>query len=396
MFWYQAPSWTPHRFRELHFTSNYIDAFSDLPLDVDGDGRTDLVTVSWFAKRIAWYRNPGRPTRRGSTRTVDSGFSVEFAILADLDNDGKAREVLPQFGDTKAPLAWYEAKNGAWVKHVAAPASFGHGIGAGDVNGDGRTDILTKAGWLEAPADPRSSGWTHHADWNDAQSLGFLYTIDLTGDGKPEILTMAGHDYGIHYYERGADGAWARRVIDDAWSQAHASTLVDLDGDKRLDLVTGKRFMAHNGKDPGEKEPLGVYWYQFRPDDKGRPEVDPARDRLRRPGRRRHADSSRRHRRRRRRRPRLRRQERTLPAREPQREETSGALSSALRAQPLDRPAVSGSFVPEAVVETERTVLPELDPLRRQPEAAPMRRPRHVPTGEAGFDLGDAIHQRLA
>jgi hypothetical protein len=271
-FWYQAPAWTPHRFRELAFTSNYIDAFSDLPLDVDGDGRTDLVTVSWFAKRIAWYRNPGPTATAWPDATVDSGFPIEFAILADLDNDGRAREVLPQFGDVKAPLAWYEAKSGAWVKHVVAPGSFGHGIGAGDVNGDGRTDILTPKGWLEAPADPRTGDWTHHAEWNDAQQLGFLYAIDLTGDGRAEILTMAGHDYGVHYYERGTDGAWTRRVIDETWSQAHASTVVDLNADGRPDLVTGKRFMAHNGRDPGEKEPLGLYWYQFRPDAQGRPE----------------------------------------------------------------------------------------------------------------------------
>ena len=54
-------------------------------------------------------------------------------------------------------------------------------------------------------------------------------------------------------------------MIDNAWSQGHASTLVDLNGDGRLDFVTGKRFMAHNGSDPGEREPLGVYWYEFRP-----------------------------------------------------------------------------------------------------------------------------------
>ena len=100
-FWYQAPAWTPHRFREIPFTSNYVDAFSDLPLDVDGDGRTDLVTVSWFAKRIAWYRNPGQTGAAWPEAAVDSGFPVEFAILADLDNDGKAREVLPQFGDAE-------------------------------------------------------------------------------------------------------------------------------------------------------------------------------------------------------------------------------------------------------------------------------------------------------
>ena len=74
-FWYQAPAWTPHRFREIPFTSNYIDAFSDLPLDVDGDGRTDLVTVSWFAKHIVWYRNPGKAgTAMWPDAVVDSGF----------------------------------------------------------------------------------------------------------------------------------------------------------------------------------------------------------------------------------------------------------------------------------------------------------------------------------
>ena len=100
---------------------------------------------------------PGPSRSHWTESPIDSGFPVEFALLADLDNDGQAREVLPQSGDAKAPLAWYEAKNGAWRKHVAAPSSYGHGIGAGDVNGDWRTDILTPKGWFEAPADPRAA-----------------------------------------------------------------------------------------------------------------------------------------------------------------------------------------------------------------------------------------------
>src|SRR5262245_23194619 len=59
-YWYQAPSWTKHRFREVGFASNYIDSFSVLPIDVNGDGYPDLADVSWFARKIAWWKNPGK------------------------------------------------------------------------------------------------------------------------------------------------------------------------------------------------------------------------------------------------------------------------------------------------------------------------------------------------
>jgi hypothetical protein len=308
-----TPAWTKHRFRELGFSNNYIDAFSDLPIDVDGDGYTDIATVTWFARKISWYRNPGargsgqrlRPERgakppneseRGwgpaSTQNEDrwvetvinSGFNVEFAILADINNDGKAQEILAQENGTGQ--SWYEVKDRKWAKHVVSDRSYGHGIGAGDVNGDKRNDILTPRGWLEAPADPRSGNWTYHPSWESVNTpvtpresqqplkpgapprvaeLGFMHVLDVNGDGRNDVLTAAGHDYGVFWFEHGADGQWTRRIIDNAWSQGHASTLIDINGDGRLDFVTGKRFMAHNGSDPGEREPLGVYWYEFRP-----------------------------------------------------------------------------------------------------------------------------------
>jgi hypothetical protein len=186
-----------------------------------------------------------------------------------MDNDGKARELLPQYGQRTAPLAWYEVRNGAFIKHVVSSQSYGHGIGAGDVNGDGRMDILTPEGWFEAPADPRSADWKWHPDFQ-VGAVGFMYVLDVNGDGHNDIVTSMAHDYGIFWLEQGQNNTWTKHVIDDSWSQSHAMTMVDLNGDGKMDLITGKRLLAHNGHDPGEREPLGIYWYEHIPGKDGK------------------------------------------------------------------------------------------------------------------------------
>lgn len=266
--WYEAPAWKKHSFRSLPYSNGYIDNFSDLPLDVDGDGHVDIVSCSWFRKSLRWWRNPGR---KGTweEHSIQEGFPIEFAFLVDLDNDGKAREILPEFGDPKAPLAWFEAQNGKFVKHVVSDSSYGHGIGAGDVNGDGRTDIITPKGWFEAPADPRSGKWIWHPEF-DLGTTGFIYVLDVNGDGRNDLVTSAAHDYGVFWMEQMADHRWKKHMIDDTWSQAHAMTMIDLNGDGQPDFLTGKRYMAHD-HDPGAREPLGVYWYEFLKGDDGQP-----------------------------------------------------------------------------------------------------------------------------
>ena len=267
--WYHAPHWTRYRFRDVATRDGDIDSFSLLPLDVDEDGWIDLVDAAWFDQRLAWWRNPGRAWGPGRwvARTIHGCCPVEFAVLADIDGDGRAREIVAQ--ENGIGQAWYEVRRGLWTRHQVSDRSYGHGIGAGDVNADGRTDILTPAGWLEAPDDPRAGGWRLHDAWAASLAssvlprLGFMHVVDVDANGYPDVLTAAGHDYGVFWFEQGPEG-WRRHVIDADWSQGHASLVADVDGDGTPEFVTGKRYMAHDGADPGARDPLGLYAYRWR------------------------------------------------------------------------------------------------------------------------------------
>jgi FG-GAP-like repeat len=263
-----APRFIKHRFRDLPYSDFYLEDLSDLAIDVNGDGYPDLVSCSYWSKPLAWWENPHEPGQPWREHVIETGSPVEFAFLVDILNTGKPLQLLPQFGRRDFPLTWYElAGKGAadpWIKHEISPNSYGHGIGAGDVNGDGRTDIITPEGWFEAPQDIRNGEWIFHREF-DLGATGFIYAMDVNSDGVPDLVTSLGHDYGIFWMEQKKDAAgkrtWKKHLIDDGWSQAHAMTLADLNGDGRPELVTGKRYYAHE-HDPGANEPLGVYWYE--------------------------------------------------------------------------------------------------------------------------------------
>ena len=266
-FWYEAPNWARHIVREIREEGGYHYDFANLPMDVDGDGWTDTAGAAWHNRMVYWVRNPGKTGQPWPVFEVDTPGNMETAIAADINGDGQ-QDILPNI---MTAAAWYEFKRDAaapngvrWIKHDLPKPAAGHGVGAGDINADGRCDVVAPNGWLEQAPD---GSWTWHNEFQLGSTSIPILVHDVDRDGDGDVIWGMGHNYGIYWLEqgKGPDGkrSWTKHMIDESWSQPHFPLLADLDGDGADDLVTGKRYHAHNGHDPGGNDPVCVYYYTF-------------------------------------------------------------------------------------------------------------------------------------
>ncbi len=270
--WYEAPDWERHYVRSVPRIRDRPDGFAHLALDINRDGWTDIVTVNYRSRSIKWVQHPGADFGPWTTHVVVEPGPMETGRLIDVDGDGQV-DLLPNGARFAAwfELIWDDDSSAAaprWQRHDLPAQLGGHGLGFGDIDGDGRGDIVGQFGWLKAPEDRRTGRWHWHPEFHLERASIPMIVADVDEDGDSDVVWASAHGFGVYWLEQTKQGGyrqWVRHAIDTSWSQGHAPLWVDLDGDGRRELVAGKRYMSHGGSDPGAYDPISVYRYQFDP-----------------------------------------------------------------------------------------------------------------------------------
>ncbi|HUT13737.1 MAG TPA: VCBS repeat-containing protein [Thermoguttaceae bacterium] len=285
-YWYAGPDFQ-HRYEvrepQEFDPKGYSDNFLTYTGDFNGDGWPDILYVPWPGKDASWYENPAGKDGHWTAHPALKNVGNESPVWDDVNGDGRP-DLVYNIDGFLGYGTWDPAKpDEPWTFHPISTKGgyqrYSHGAGIGDINDDGRVDILESACWWEQPADPQpGQPWIRH-DYRFADAAAQMLVYDVDGDGLNDVVTAWHcHLYGLVWHEqvRGDTGqiGFQQHVIlppepdlnssDLRISQLHAFDLADMNGDGLLDVLTGKRFWAHGPN--GDKEPNApavVYWFQL-------------------------------------------------------------------------------------------------------------------------------------
>jgi hypothetical protein len=290
--WYEAPDWKMHAIRDVKDygsgEAGYSRSFGCFAQDFNGDGYPDLIVIPFPGEPCYWYENPKGGPGTWTPHLLWHSACNETPQYVDLLGNGKKVLVMgwqPKGKSNEGQMAYFTPgadPTQPWDMHpISEPSQpgkeipgtqkFSHGLGVGDINGDGRTDVIIPNGWWEQPEKLDGTPWKFHpAPLGEA--CADMYAYDLDGDGKADVISSSAHKFGIwSYLQRpGKDGnpAFVKQdLFPKLVSETHALHCVDMNGDGLKDLVTGKRFWSHGRNEPGANDLARLYWFEAKKKD---------------------------------------------------------------------------------------------------------------------------------
>jgi hypothetical protein len=280
-FWFQGPDWTRHELdaprvfpvaeeKLATIEESYSNSMINFAMDVNSDGWLDFIRVGFPGTDAFWYENPKNNPGHWKKHFIFNAVGNESARFIDVDKDGREDLIC---GDSETnQMIWLKSPtqkdSTTWKKYLISLDSvpgtkrFAHGLGFVDLNSDGRSDVLIPEGWWEGPEDPTQSNWTFHPTAL-GQPCAQIEMMDVDGDGDEDLITSSAHKRGVWWQERVDLENWKEHLITDECSQTHALQLIDLNADGRRDIITGKRYLASRGSGEGAHEPAQVLWIEF-------------------------------------------------------------------------------------------------------------------------------------
>ena len=275
-YWYEAPDYKKkHEIYKVHAfskISGYANSFFTFPYDFNKDGWQDILAWGLPNRPATVYVNPQGKSGHWQAHKVFSAVGHESPVFGDIDNDGQPELLCTHKGILGFAEFDKDKPFEEWKWHPVGQGRFAHGLGYGDINGDSRHDIMGPKGWWEQPEKAHSQSWKFHKV-NFGRGGAQMYAYDVDGDGDNDVITsLVAHGYGLAWFEQD-NGKFTQHTImgskpeDNKYgvviSQLHALELKDINGDGLKDIITGKCYYAHNGRDPGAEAPSKMIYFEL-------------------------------------------------------------------------------------------------------------------------------------